>query len=67
MSRFLYCAGMYLTIAALMVTMIIVAFAVRALIRFFAAEAKLGAIRELAEEAPEVDSALALKIMDGEP
>ena len=32
-----------------------------------AAEAKLGAIRELAEEAPEVDSALALKIMDGEP
>lgn len=36
MSRFLYCAGMYLTIAALMVTMIIVAFAVRALIRFFA-------------------------------
>ena len=32
-----------------------------------AAEAKLGAIRELAEEAPEIDSARALKIMDGEP
>ena len=34
--RFLYCAGMYLTIGALMIALIIVAFAVRALIRFFA-------------------------------
>ena len=36
MSRVLYCAGMYLAIGALVITPIIVAFGIRALIRFFA-------------------------------
>lgn len=39
--RFFYCAGMYLTILTLLGALAIVAFGIRALIRFFAAGGSL--------------------------